>query len=63
VRNTIWRIARWIAVRRCPAVHSIGHLRKASIDTDVGYLLGITRQSAFYLRRSLERRLGKALRV
>lgn len=40
-----------------------GHPRKASIDTDVGYLLGITRQSAFYLRRSVERRLGKARRV
>lgn len=40
-----------------------GHPRKASLDTDVGYLLGIRRQSAFYLRRSLERRLGKALQV
>ena len=40
-----------------------GHPRKASIDSDIGYLLGITRQSAHYLRRSMEQLLGRKMQT
>lgn len=40
-----------------------GHPRLASLDSDTAYLLGITRQSAFYLRRTVEKYVGHRLRL
>lgn len=40
-----------------------GHPRQVSLDSDAAYLLGITRQSAFYLRRSVERITGRKFRL